>query len=71
MNDGSVMQAWAEALGVRTVQMLADGNAEFTRAMGMLVDKDELGFDARWWRYSMLVRDGVIERPVRGAARAR
>ncbi len=61
VNDGFVMHAWARELGVQHVQMLADGNAEFTRAMGMLVDKDDLGFGARSWRYSMLVRDGVIE----------
>lgn len=61
VNDGFVMHAWAKDLGVKHVSMLADGNAEFTRAMGMLVDKDDLGFGARSWRYSMLVRDGVIE----------
>jgi glutaredoxin-like protein len=60
VNDGFVMHAWARELGVQHVHMLADGNAEFTRAMGMLVDKDDLGFGARSWRYSMLVRDGVI-----------
>lgn len=62
VNDGFVMEAWARDLGVTNVHMLADGNAEFTRGMGMLVDKDELGFGARSWRYAMLVRDGVIER---------
>ncbi len=62
VNDGFVMQAWGDALGVDKVQLLADGNAEFTRGMGMLVDKAELGFGARSWRYAMLVRDGVIER---------
>ncbi|MGD2084219.1 MAG: glutaredoxin domain-containing protein, partial [Chromatiales bacterium] len=39
-----------------------DGNGEFTEAMGMLVDKSDLGFGKRSWRYSMLVRDGVIEK---------
>jgi glutaredoxin-like protein len=39
---------------------LPDGNAEFTKGMGMLVDKRQLGFGQRSWRYSMLVEDGVI-----------
>jgi glutaredoxin len=56
------MEAWAKAQGISKVSMLADGNAEFTRQMGMLVDKSGLGFGPRSWRYSMLVRDGVIEK---------
>ena len=40
--------------------MLPDGNGEFTRKMGMLVDKSNLGFGMRSWRYSMLVEDGAI-----------
>jgi len=39
-----------------------DGNGEFTDGMGMLVDKDDLGFGKRSWRYSMLVRNGVVEK---------
>lgn len=61
VNDSFVMNAWAENLGVSDeVTMLPDGNADFTRAMGMLVDKADLGFGLRSWRYSMLVEDGVI-----------
>ena len=44
------------------VDMLPDGNGNFTNGMGLLVDKSDLGFGPRSWRYSMLVRDGVIER---------
>src|SRR5699024_9053183 len=44
------------------IRFLPDGNGEFSRQMGMLVDKQELGFGQRSWRYSMLVRDGVIEK---------
>ena len=63
VNDSFVMNAWAESLGVTDeVTMLPDGNGEFTRGMGMLVDKSDLGFGMRSWRYSMLVRDGVIAR---------
>ena len=42
--------------------MLPDGNGEFTAGMGLLVDKSKLGFGKRSWRYSMLVRNGVIEK---------
>jgi glutaredoxin-like protein len=41
---------------------LPDGNGDFSEGMGMLVDKAELGFGKRSWRYSMLVKDGVIEK---------
>ncbi len=45
----------------RTSPLLPDGSGEFTRKMGMLVDKDNLGFGHRSWRYSMLVDDGDIK----------
>ncbi|MCG8011464.1 MAG: redoxin family protein, partial [Candidatus Thiodiazotropha weberae] len=44
------------------IRFLPDGNGDFTRGMGMLVSKQELGFGERSWRYSMLVKDGVIEK---------
>lgn len=62
VNDAFVMDAWRVEQGAERIRFLPDGNGEFTEAMGMLVDKDELGFGARSWRYSMLVRDGVIEK---------
>jgi peroxiredoxin len=62
VNDPFVMQAWAHDEDVHEVTLLADGNCEFTEALGMAVDKRDLGFGRRSWRYSMLVRDGVIER---------
>ena len=62
VNDAFVMNAWAKHQGAANVRMLPDGNGEFTAAMGMLVDKSSLGFGKRSWRYSMLVRDGVIEK---------
>ncbi len=62
VNDAFVMNAWAEDLQADNVLMLPDGNGEFTAGMGMLVDKAALGFGRRSWRYSMLVRDGVIEK---------
>ena len=62
VNDGFVMEAWARDQQAKQVKVIADGNGEFTEGMGMLVDKSELGFGKRSWRYSMLVRDGVIEK---------
>ena len=60
VNDGFVMHSWGLEQCVETVRMIPDGNGEFTAAMGMLVDKNDLGFGKRSWRYSMLVRDGVV-----------
>lgn len=60
VNDAFTMFQWSQHLGVRRVKMLPDGNADFTRAMGMLVKKENLGFGYRSWRYSMLVEDGAI-----------
>lgn len=62
VNDAFVMFQWAKNLGVSKVFMLPDGNGEFTRKMGMLVDKSNLGFGMRSWRYSMVVDDGKIEK---------
>ena len=62
VNDAFVMHQWALSRQVEKVTMLPDGNGEFTRKMGMLVDKSNLGFGMRSWRYSMLVDDGHIEK---------
>lgn len=62
VNDPFVMNAWAGDQKAENIYMLPDGNGEFTEGMGMLVDKSDLGFGKRSWRYSMLVRDGVIEK---------
>lgn len=60
VNDAFVMDAWAREQQAENVSFLADGTGEFTEAMGLLVDKSDLGFGKRSWRYSMRVRDGVI-----------
>lgn len=61
VNDWFVMDAWRESLGIsKEVTLLADGNADFTEGMGLLVDKRNLGFGKRSWRYAMIVRDGKI-----------
>ena len=62
VNDGFVMSEWAKDQEAANVRLLPDGNGEFTEKMGMLVDKADLGFGKRSWRYSMLVKDGVIEK---------
>lgn len=62
VNDTFVMNAWAEDQKTQNVKVIPDGTGEFTDKMGMLVNKDDLGFGKRSWRYSMLVNDGVVEK---------
>jgi thioredoxin-dependent peroxiredoxin len=62
VNDAFVMFQWGKNIGADRVFLLPDGNGEFTRKMGMLVDKANLGFGMRSWRYSMVVNDGAIEK---------
>ena len=62
VNDAFVMNAWRDEQKASRVRFLPDGSGHFTREMGMLVDRDDLGFGPRSWRYSMLVRNGVIEK---------
>ena len=60
-NDSFVMNKWKEMQGVENIDVIPDGSGEFTRRMGMLVAKDNLGFGARSWRYAAIVNDGKIE----------
>ena len=60
VNDAFVMNCWAKQQGIEKVKMLPDGNADFTNKLGMLVDKSNLGFGDRSWRYAMIVHDGKI-----------
>jgi thioredoxin-dependent peroxiredoxin len=62
VNDAFVMYQWGLKLGAKNVKLLPDGNGEFNRKMGMLVEKSNLGFGMRSWRYSMLVNDGKVEK---------
>jgi glutaredoxin-like protein len=62
VNDGFVMEAWGQDQDAQNITLLPDGNGEFTEKLGMLVDKSDLGFGKRSWRYSMLVNDGVVEK---------
>lgn len=62
VNDTFVMNAWKDDQKADRITFIPDGNGEFTASMGMLVEKEELGFGKRSWRYSMLVRNGVVEK---------
>ena len=62
VNDAFVMFKWGKDLGAEKVFLLPDGNGQFSRQMGMLVEKANLGFGQRSWRYSMVVNDGRIEK---------
>lgn len=61
VNDAFVMNQWAKAQGLTNVKVIPDGSGEFTRRVGMLVRKDNLGFGLRSWRYAAVVNDGVVE----------
>ncbi len=62
VNDTFVMNEWKVDQGADDITFMPDGNGEFSEGMGMLVDKDALGFGKRSWRYSMLVKDGVVDK---------
>ena len=62
VNDAFVMDEWKRSQNADRIRFLPDGNGEFSKGMGLLVGKEDLGFGKRSWRYSMLVRDGVVEK---------
>ncbi len=62
VNDAFTMYQWGKNLGAQKVFLLPDGNGEFTRGVGAMVKKENLGFGERSWRYSMHVVDGVIKK---------
>lgn len=62
VNDAFVMNAWAQQLGIKKVKMLPDGNGDFTRLMGMLVSKSNLGFGMRSHRYAAVLTDMVRDK---------
>ncbi|MEQ9607458.1 MAG: peroxiredoxin [Kiloniellaceae bacterium] len=61
VNDAFVMNAWGKQQGLKNITLIPDGSAEFTRKMGMLVCKDNLGFGMRSWRYAAVIDDGVVK----------
>jgi len=62
VNDAFVMNEWAASQEADNLMLIPDGNGQFTEGMGMLVDKSDLGFGKRSWRYSMLVEDGIVRK---------
>ena len=62
VNDPFVMFQWCKNLKIKNVKPIPDGNGEFTKKMGALVNKKNLGFGIRSWRYSMVVNNGIIEK---------
>ena len=62
VNDTFVMNAWRNDQEADNIRFIPDGNGEFTQGMGMLADKKDIGFGQRSWRYSMLVKNGLIEK---------
>ena len=61
VNDSFTMNAWFNSMSIEKVKALPDGNADITRMMGFLVEKRNLGFGPRSWRYAMVINDGVVE----------
>lgn len=62
VNDAFVMNAWGKSQGIDKIGLIPDGSGHFTKSMGMLVDKDNLGFGYRSWRYAALINDCVVEK---------
>jgi len=62
VNDTFVMNEWKKDQHADNIIFIPDGTGAFTDGMGMLVDKSDIGFGKRSWRYSMLVNDGIVEK---------
>jgi peroxiredoxin len=62
VNDAFVMNEWARSLSIKNVKVIPDGTGHFTRLMGMLVNKDAIGFGYRSHRYAAIVNNMVIEK---------
>ena len=60
VNDAFVMNAWGKSQNIENITLIPDGSGEFTRKMGMLVCKENLGFGMRSWRYAAVIDDGVV-----------
>ena len=62
VNDAFVMNAWGKSQNLDKVKLIPDGSGEFTRKMGMLVAKDNVGFGMRSWRYAAVINNGQVEK---------
>ena len=61
VNDAFVMDAWGKSAGAGDITLLADGNGDFAKAIGLTMDGSGFGMGTRSQRYSMIVNDGVVE----------
>ncbi len=61
VNDAFVMKQWADRLELKAITVIPDGSGDFTRRLGMLVRKDNLGFGLRSWRYAAVIDNGLVE----------
>ncbi len=61
VNDAFVMNAWGKSQNLKNIKLIPDGSGEFTRKMGMLVSKENLGFGFRTWRYAAIVDNMIIK----------
>ena len=62
VNDSFVMNAWAKNQELKNVKVIPDGSGDFTRQMGMIVKKDNLGFGYRSWRYAALIENCEVKK---------
>ena len=60
VNDVFVLRAWAEASDAQSIVMLADGNADLTRALGIEVDRCQAGLGIRCKRFAMIIEEGLV-----------
>lgn len=60
VNDVFVMHAWGNSAGASGIDMLADGNAEFARALGLELDGSAFGMGIRSQRFALVAEDGVV-----------
>lgn len=60
VNDAWVMDAWGKAQNAEEIHMVADGSANFTQAVGLVLDRTQAGMGIRSQRYAMVVEDGVV-----------
>jgi len=60
VNDPFVMQAWSEASGASSIDMIADGSGELTEELGLTMDASGFGLGKRCMRFAMLIENGVV-----------
>ena len=62
VNDGFVMNAWADYLNIKNVKVIPDGNGEFADSLGMLIDMSAVGFGKRSRRFAVVLNDSNVEK---------